>query len=683
MTLPSLKSVLLALALVGLVVPTGAALVDGATDDVFVDNGVVIGPYDGPNGKYASLDGDGNLTVDLTDPGVNTDGRTVVEQVFVIENQGDSEADVWITHDAETAVTLYEAVESGVRDESVIDGRSIQGSTNDVTLSPGEQLVVSIEIDTRSDGIVVGDTLLSEIVLHARLPDAESTGGASGGSRGSTTQTTVGTTVIFETDETVVSENGTETSDDAVSIEDLDPDSIPEDPNAPSDPRPRAVITDERFDGRSSDTVSSFEGQSVGTVTTVGETVTLDGQFSTINRTSGVDSQRRIVKAVDITAPPGRENDAATVRMEVSRDRLAASNTEPSEARIGHLTANGWQLLPTTVVSADSETVVLEARTNGFSPFAAFSASEVSYEWTLPNGTTVEGQNIRSRFDEPGLYNVTLKITDALGQSDTTAYRILVNDRPEITIDAPENVTANEPTTLRANVTDEIGNATVSWELPDGTQAEGRTVNYTFENGSFDVTATATDDYGANATAERTIAVGPEDSELPMAISAGGFPLLTLLVGLGVFILAPLLAARLWRSGLPSRPGWLGLPIRTRETPLITVFEDPSWDAVRRRFEIGQLRVEDPNGDLETVEISVRSDQDVEIARKTVDFGGTDVYEGSPVFIPGVANVDIDPSRSYTVHVRAVDAADNVDTERSMLRILQTFERRPDRSTAA
>lgn len=73
MHLPSLKSVLFALLLCGLVVPTGAVVTDGARDDVFEQNGLVLKPADGPNGEYASIGDDGNITIDITDPGVNDD----------------------------------------------------------------------------------------------------------------------------------------------------------------------------------------------------------------------------------------------------------------------------------------------------------------------------------------------------------------------------------------------------------------------------------------------------------------------------------------------------------------------------------------------------------------------------------------------------------------------------------
>jgi hypothetical protein len=109
--------------------------------------------------------------------------------------------------------------------------------------------------------------------------------------------------------------------------------------------------------------------------------------------------------------------------MEVSRSRLSSA---PETVQIGRLTDNGWELLETKVVAQNSETVVYEAQTPGFSIFAAFDGPDVEYEWTLSDGSTVQGPTVQSVFTESGLYTVTLTVTDGLGNTDTAEYRILV-----------------------------------------------------------------------------------------------------------------------------------------------------------------------------------------------------------------------------------------------------------------
>lgn len=201
------------------------------------------------------------------------------------------------------------------------------------------------------------------------------------------------------------------------------------------------------------------------------EMIQLTGSRSLIGSADGISREVRTAATVDITTPEELLHSAATVRIRVARDRFPA--TDPTDARIGRHTENGWQLLPTRVVEETDDTVLLEARTFGFSTFTVFAESEVSYEWTLPNGTSVGRDQLRTAFDEPGRYDVTLTVTDAFGRSDEARQQILVNDPPSVTIEGAENVTAGEETTLRANVTDEIGNATVTWLLPTAARPPG------------------------------------------------------------------------------------------------------------------------------------------------------------------------------------------------------------------
>jgi hypothetical protein len=317
---------------------------------------------------------------------------------------------------------------------------------------------------------------------------------------------------------------------------------------------------------------------------------------------------------------------------------------------------------------------VYEAETSSFSPFAVFDGPNVEYEWTLPDGSTVEGPDVRSSFAEPGFYNVTLTVTDALGNTDTAEYRILVNDEPDVTIETDGPVVAGQQTTLRANVTDEVGNVTVTWQLPNGREVEGRTVNHTFTNGTFDVSATAEDEFGKTATARTTIAT---DSESLLVVSAGSFPLLTLLLSTGFLVLVAAMLLWLRRFGLPALPKWITIPTRDGKHPQITAFEDPSWDPRRGRFEIGQLRVEDVKEDLETVEIGIQTSDGTEVARKTIDFNGTDGYEVSSLLISSASSEYVDPTRKYDARIRAVDAAGNEDTAVSTVRFVRAVRSQP------
>lgn len=672
----SLKYALLAVVLLGFVVPTGA-VVTGSVDSVFSENGVVLKPYDGPNGQYAEIGEDDELRIDVTDPGVNNEGVTVIRQVFVIENRGEKQATVWLTHDAMDGLTLYENITSGMLDAQRITQQSLQGADNQSTIAPGERIVVSLAIDTNSPESTAGELLIEQISLHVQQ-DTETPSPTERPTDRSTptadpTPTQPSTPPPTPTDTATATENATEGVDvqfsspdlanESVTVEEVDPASVPESGDPDPNQNPKAVITNEESEDQQPENQSSLNLSSADTVVTTNEEATLDATQSTIDRTDGVDRQKRIVKVVEISPPEELEQESATVRMRVSKQKLGS--TPPENARIGHMTREGWQLLETRVVEESEDSVLLEAETPGFSLFAVFANPEVTYEWTLPNGTVVEGTSIREGFSEPGYYNVTLRVTDANGNSDSTQVRILANDFPDVTIETPQNASVGAEVQLTANVTNQYGNTTVIWELPDGSEVTGRTVNYTIQDESPAVAVTVVDEYGANSTATATIPTGganaSADSGQAGTIVSTQFPVLSWIVLVGVLVFLVVMLHRLTTFELRTPTVRLASLLQERGRPRITHLENPRWDANRGRFEIERLRVKASKGALETVAISLVTADGTELARKRIDIGSRDSYEASPEFIPGIPSTAIDPTRSYSVRVQAVDTRNRED----------------------
>lgn len=665
MHLPSLKTVLFALLLCGLVVPTGAVVTDGAGDDVFEQNGIVLKPADGPNGEYASIGDDGNITIDITNPGVNDDGITVIRQIFVIENTGEHRTRVWLTHDAPEAVTLYENVSSGVLDGTAVDRRSL-GAESNRTLAPEDRLVVSLAINTQANETDMGTALLSEITLHAQKTgtptetvtetETETESDTERPVTETETATRTATPEPLGPDEDVSVQFDDSTSDDgSVSVTSVPIESV-KNVRRGVDPDPTAIITNQNVTKQPADVQSRLNDSGINAITTVGQSTELEGTQSYITSSDGVDRDLRVVKAVNITPPAGSEDSPATIRLRIDREQFGP--TDPSNARVGRLTERGWQLLRTTVVSSNEETVVLEARTPGFSTFAAFASPQVTYEWTLPNGSKVYGEEARPEFEEPGVYNVTLTVQDSLGNSDATNFTILANDKPTVDIEVPENVSAGTETTLRANVSNEVGNVTVAWRLPNGTEVTGRTLNYSFQNGSTTLEVRAVDEYNATGTDEETITFGADDQQrgaIPALVS-NGFDLLVWVVLVSVSLGALYALHRLTTLQLPSPyvglAGWW-----RRHTPDIVTVESPTWDVRRSRFEIERLRIDDAGDDLSFVELTLATRDGQTIARKTLELTETGRYESTGVRIPGIQATDIHPQGEYVLHVRALDDA--------------------------
>jgi heat shock protein HslJ len=66
-------------------------------------------------------------------------------------------------------------------------------------------------------------------------------------------------------------------------------------------------------------------------------------------------------------------------------------------------------------------------------------AAVVDYVWTLGDGTTLFGISVEHAYSEPGLYTVTLVITDADGQTDTEAKVVEIVDLAEPTTPTAED----------------------------------------------------------------------------------------------------------------------------------------------------------------------------------------------------------------------------------------------------
>ncbi|ELZ44602.1 hypothetical protein C464_13270, partial [Halorubrum coriense DSM 10284] len=140
--------------------------------DTFADDALAVHPADGPNGKYAYLNDDDEIAIDVSasntnirDPsfeGVNVDTTGTIDNVFRITYTADEYAYVWID-DASENVTF------------VADGRSIEGEANNVTLAPNETVTVGLALDTR--GKTAGTQLgADELSINASLAEPQETG---------------------------------------------------------------------------------------------------------------------------------------------------------------------------------------------------------------------------------------------------------------------------------------------------------------------------------------------------------------------------------------------------------------------------------------------------------------------------------------------------------------------------
>jgi hypothetical protein len=360
----TLVYVLLLVAAGSLAFATGAAVVDGPADTV-ADGDLQIQPADGPNGRYAYLNDDEEIEIDVSasnpnirDPsfeGVNVGSTGRIDGVFEITYTGDEYAHVWIGDEGEK-VTF------------VADGDSIEGEPNNVTLAPNESVTVGLALDA-SDAAAGTQLGADEFSIEAKLAEPDEAASAAPATGGSARQTGGGptTTVRAPTDdrrEFVGSgigrggsvrflAEGMHLDGDDVTLEGID----------------LAGVDDERVELDATGSPTPFANGSALTAPTTPRSMahlSLDHDF----------------------APD--EVDEMTVRFSADRDHLNATDTDPEDVTLYRQTDAGeWEEKPVEVVDDEvveilglpEDRVHFRATTTEFSTFAV-AAREPRFDVT-------------------------------------------------------------------------------------------------------------------------------------------------------------------------------------------------------------------------------------------------------------------------------------------------------------
>jgi len=382
-------------------------------------------------------------------------------------------------------------------------------------------------------------------------------------------------------------------------------------------------------------------------VTIVEQDTPLVGTHSLFASKESVDDRLRMIRHVDISVPAGMENTTATVTLTVPEERFG--ETSPEDAVMAHDTERGWQLLETRVEGRSNGTVTLSAVTPGFSRFAVFAENRVEYRWRV-EGESLDrtGQRIVPQFRRVGTYQVNLTVEDAFGLTDDTAYRVLVDDVPQVDVETVHKHGRNRTATLRARVTNRVGDATVVWRFPDGTIRHGRTVTHRFGPGERTVDVRVVDTYGADSTTEHAVGFGLT-SLFPVGIPV---EMRVLVASIGVGLTAVVLRWRAFRLLVALLGG---------HAPAITRLRGLRPDPDRGGFVVEAIRVEDDADDLTRVEFAVVNEAGDEVGAAVVEFDETSRYQhvGERVRATETHRPSFD--EPYTLAVRAVDAKDNAD----------------------
>lgn len=154
----------------------------------------------------------------------------------------------------------------------------------------------------------------------------------------------------------------------------------------------------------------------------------------------------------------------------------------------------------------NGEQVIVGRMGDGITLDASESQSEaeiVEYRWTI-DGNELSQQTdstLTVGDDRPGRMSVSLTVVDEFGQEDTFDIPLVINDVPSVEIIGHDDaVPAGVPVEFEADVTNELGDYEVRWELPDGSTASGQVIEFEPGPGTHEVRVDVEDGFGETAT---------------------------------------------------------------------------------------------------------------------------------------------------------------------------------------
>lgn len=139
----------------------------------------------------------------------------------------------------------------------------------------------------------------------------------------------------------------------------------------------------------------------------------------------------------------------------------------------------------------------------------------VRYDWTLGDGRTKQGVQVRHVYGLRDTYVVTLTVTDDRGETGTATQEVSIEgsgDPVAVFSVSPASPMPNEKVVLNGMGSTAAPGRTIThyfWTLGDGNTGTGGILEYRYKNqGSFTVTLTVTDSEGRTGTSTGVVSVG-------------------------------------------------------------------------------------------------------------------------------------------------------------------------------
>lgn len=145
---------------------------------------------------------------------------------------------------------------------------------------------------------------------------------------------------------------------------------------------------------------------------------------------------------------------------------------------------------------------------NSATSFSDNSTSAVAWSWDFGDGNTSASNSPSHTYALPGIYNVTLIVTNIFGCTDTVSHSIIVNSNP-ISNYAATTACHTYPTVFTDNSTAAV---LWSWNFGDGTTVDNtQSPSHIFANsGNYNVSLLVTNVFGCTNSSSQTITVLPQ-----------------------------------------------------------------------------------------------------------------------------------------------------------------------------
>ena len=198
-------------------------------------------------------------------------------------------------------------------------------------------------------------------------------------------------------------------------------------------------------------------------------------------------------------------------------DPTARATASPAGRQLGDSTA-------AQALLAGDEYTGLEFELDGSGSFD-IDGEIIGWRWDFGDGGLGSGKVVRHRFPRPGIYTVSLTVTDDRGATASVSFDVEVTDPPnvgpvaafgsavdalEVAFDGTLSSDADSPDLLPVEW---------SWNFGDGTTGSGPKPGHTFDtSGDYTVTLTVTDADGASDSTAAVVGVGDNANIPPTAV---------------------------------------------------------------------------------------------------------------------------------------------------------------------